>query len=138
MSTPTPKVLADSIVLALAASSDQDGPITLSDADLKRFNGAEPVYSAIKKTLGNRLSPPILNGATITISVLRDADKVLPYTLKTYNDEIVLTAEQLRENANSKTPRPHSVAIKHSGLVPVLQTVSRVSRSESAPAVASS
>ena len=125
----TPKVLADSIVLALAESSDHDGPIPLSDADLKRFNGAEPIYSAIKKTLGNCLAPPILNGATITIFVLRDADKVLPHTLKTYHDELVLTAAQLSENANSKLPRPHSVAIKHGGLVPVLQTASRVNRS---------
>ena len=128
MSTSTPKALADSIVLALAEISAHDGPIPLSDSDLKRFNGAEPAYSAIKRILGNRLSLPILDGATITMVALPDGDKLVPYTIRTFHDELILTAKQLRENANSNNPLPHSVAIKHAGLVPVLQTVSRVSR----------
>lgn len=52
MSTPVLKVRADSIVLTLAENSANGGPIPLSDADVKRFNGAEPIYSALKKLLG--------------------------------------------------------------------------------------
>lgn len=128
MSTPTPKVLADSIVLALAKSSAHDGPIPLSDADLKRFNGAEPIYSALKKALGNRLAQPILIGATIKMAVLSDDKGIFPQTLADLHDELERTAKQLLDNANSKAPRPHSVAIKNVALVPVLQAVSRTNR----------
>lgn len=60
--------------------------------------------------------------------VLPDDKKIFPHTIATFHDELVHTAEQLRDNANSKNPRPHSAAIEHVGLVPVLQAVSRASR----------
>lgn len=129
MSTPTQQVLEGSIKLALAERSANDGPILLSDTDLKRFNGAEPIYSALKKALGNRLAQAILDGATIKMGVISDNKRLFPQTMADLRDELERTAKELIDNANSKNPRPHSVAIKNAALVPVLQAVSRANRS---------
>lgn len=129
MSTPTQQVLEGSIALALAESSANDGPVLLSDADLKRFNGAEPIYSAVKKALGKRLAQPILEGATIKIYIHSDNKRLFPQTIADLRDELERTAKQLIDNANSEAPRPHSVAIKNVALVQILQAVSRANRS---------
>lgn len=128
MPKPPLKVASDSILLALAESHDARGPIPLTDADFKRLKGAYPIYAALKKVIGDRFGQPMLDGAVIKIQVLPDDETIVPYTMPAFVDNLKLTAAQLRNNANSQEARPHSDVIENVGLVPVLQTVSRVNR----------
>lgn len=96
--------------------------LTVTENDMKKMRGVWPLYHSYKDALGPRVQKAQLVGNVLQFDILPD-ETAVKYTMKDFVSDLNRTSEQLRANANSEQPLPHSVAIRKPYLVAVLKAV---------------
>lgn len=118
----------ESIVLPIADAmrAGKQG-IPLSDSDMQKFQGVYALHKSLQGVFGDRLGSPVLVGGEIRMALMPDPS-LANYTAGQFSAQLELTADQLRKNAASTDPLPHSRALAHPAFGKLLETISSVNR----------
>ena len=114
------------ILLQLTTPDGGEGPVVLNPDDLKRFNGADPLYQALRQVFGGRLAQISLKRGVLHMKVNAEEREGLTYDLQSFMDDVEATAGELRRNASLARPLPFAEAVRRPTLVAILQATSRV------------
>lgn len=118
----------EGLMFAIAEQEPKEnGEIPLSDTDMDQLHGVNTIYKALSCVFKDRLTQPVLVGASIRIAILPDAGTG-GYSMDQFLAQAELTATQLRKNADRNPPLPHSKALKHVGFGKFMESVSTANR----------
>ena len=114
----------EGIAIPIAATGPvSNDEIHLSDSDMQRFKGIYDLHKRLQAVFKDRLGAPILVGAEIRMALMHDS-ALGNYTADQFSAHLLLTAEQLRNNALLPAPLSHGKALKHVVIGKLLETLS--------------
>lgn len=117
------KAHVERIAINLTDSAGLSDGYPLAEDDLKKLKGIYPLVKAYRSVLGDKLSPPILEGNMIHLDV--DAiDGITPYSLSLLKEDVDIAATELKRNAALANPLPHGSAVRKPHLVALLRAAS--------------
>lgn len=112
---------APRISLVFADGARPGSPLTLDENAVGKLGETPRLCKALAESYGTRLGEPILWGGGIYMDICDDSD-LLGFAAGMVAD-LILTAEQLKENAQRQPPQPLVQAVTHRHCVDLLRAV---------------
>lgn len=103
-------------------AADSGGPVKLSEDDMSKLEGINPLYRAMRATFKDSLGSPTLVGAEIRLA-LQAEEGAIAYSASQLLADLILTAEQLTANAARAQPLAHAQILSHTGMGKVLEAL---------------